>query len=309
MDKPSYRKLTLLVERRREEELCARLTAAECLGLEQRDRPPDRAEVVGWYAHGSGPGGSELAALAAELAAEVVADERIEAADWLARYRARAIPFALGRSFYVDPGEPQGRAPATPPGRRLLRLPARTAFGTGSHESTRLALELMEEAELAGRRVVDVGTGTGVLSFAALLLGAASVAAFDVDPAAAFAARSNRRLNRLSGPALFAGTAEALRPSSGAAGGHRRDRSALFDLALVNVVPELILPTLPRVIAALAADGRLIFSGLLTARREPVETAAAELGLEPAGDRAAGEWAAILFVRRAPLAAARARSA
>jgi len=112
-----------------------------------------------------------------------------------------------------------------PAGRRLLRLPARAAFGTGSHESTSLALELLEDADLQGRRVLDVGTGTGVLAFAALAFGAASVTGFDVDPASPFHARDNSALNGLH-PRLFAGRLAALR------------EKPLFDLALVQRRPR-----------------------------------------------------------------------
>src|SRR4051794_16793399 len=71
--------------------------------------------------------------------------------DWLADYRERARPFPVGGGLFVDPREPDEAPPTVPNGRHLLRLPARTAFGTGSHESTSLAVELLETLDLRGR--------------------------------------------------------------------------------------------------------------------------------------------------------------
>ena len=103
------------------------------------------------------------------------------------------VPFSVGRTLHRrSPRAGGGASPRSPDGRHLLRLPARAAFGTGSHESTSLALELLEDADVRGRRVLDVGTGTGVLAFAALLFGGArAVVGYDVDPAAPFHARDN----------------------------------------------------------------------------------------------------------------------
>jgi ribosomal protein L11 methyltransferase len=219
----------------------------------------------------------------------------------MAPYRARSIPFALGRSFTADPREPAFAAgePADDPGgpelsprwsgggggrggalavRRRLRLPARGAFGTGSHESTRLAVELLEDAGAEGRRVLDVGTGTGVLAFAALALGARSAVAFDSDPVAAFHARENSALNGLD-PRLYAGRIDALAPAGGG-----------FDLVVVNVIPERIVPELPRVAAQLAPGGELIVSGMLTADGPRMLEEMAALGLAERGRRSAGEW-------------------
>src|SRR3954466_6319202 len=169
---------------------------------------------------------------------ELETEETVADADWFATWRERARPFPVGRSLYLDPREPEDAPMEVPEGRRLLRLPARAAFGTGSHESTALALELLEDAGLHGRRVLDVGTGTGVLAFAALAFGAASVTGFDLDPAAPFHARDNSALNHLY-PRLFAGRLAALRGRP-----H-------FDLALVNVVPEQILPEMPDLVRLL----------------------------------------------------------
>jgi len=265
-----------------EETAAAELWAAGTLGLEVKDGDEGRVRVEAYFA-GDGPEPDPLLGFSG---VERVGIERVEERDWLAEYRAGARPFALGRRFWVDPGEPEGAAPEAPDGRWPLRLPARTAFGTGSHESTRLAVELLEETEVAGRTVLDVGTGTGVLSFAALRLGARSAVGFDVDPAAALQARAAAALNGLR-PRLFAGEVAALAAD------------ARFDLALVNVIPELILPALVEIAARVggAHGGELILSGILAERGGLVLDRAVGLGFAERARRTAGEWIAFQLGR------------
>lgn len=224
-------------------------------------------------------------------------EETAPSMDWLAAFRASASPFPVGDRFFVDPREPDGEMGEAPAGRVLLRLPARTAFGTGSHESTALALELVEEIAPFPRplAVLDVGTGTGILTFAAHLLAdpsrPCSTVAFDLDPAAVFAAHDNARLNSVilggARPRLFAGTVEAL------------DRKARFDLVVINVIPEEIAAVLPRVVSHLAPGGDLIFSGILAARGSKIVSELARLGCSVAVERRAGEWVGYRF-RLAP---------
>ncbi len=205
--------------------------------------------------------------------------EVVEERDWLETYRRLTRPLAIGRCFLVDPREPDEPAADNPEGRVLLRLPARQAFGTGSHESTRLILELMEAVPLAGRRVLDVGTGSGILSFAALALGARFAAGFDLDLPSALQAGQNRGLNP-GGPSFFAGRLEAL-------GGEAR-----FDAALVNVLPERILPQFPLLPPLLAADGDLLLSGMLAERLPEVLETVGAWGFTPRAEVREGEWVA-----------------
>jgi len=204
--------------------------------------------------------------------------------DWLAGYRAQATPFPVGRTLFVDPREPGEEASEVPSGRRLLHLPARTAFGIGSHESTSLAIDLLEDLDLHGRRVLDVGTGTGILAFASLLLGAEEAVAFDIDPSSPFNAMVNRRLNRLH-PRLFVGTSAALRPG------------VSFDLELINVIPEEIGPEMPGLVARLRPGGEAILSGILAEKGDEVLETAGRLGLAERERRTAGEWVAFRMER------------
>jgi ribosomal protein L11 methyltransferase len=230
--------------------------------------------VEAYFPEGSGELGIEVPGGVERVADEVLADQ-----DWFAGWRERARPFPVGRTLFVDPREPDEAPEAVPDGRTLLRLPARAAFGTGSHESTSLALELLEDAEVAGRRVLDVGTGTGVLAFAALLGGARAVVGFDVDPASPFHARDNSALNGLR-PSLFAGRLAALgaRPT--------------FDLALINVVPEQILPEMPDLVRLLRPGAEAILSGILAERGRQVLDRMRGLGFVERDRRAAGDWVA-----------------
>ena len=201
----------------------------------------------------------------------------IEEEDWLAAYRRSARPFDVGRRFLIDPGEP-GVAPETT-GRFVLRVPARRAFGTGTHESTQLILEWLESLDMAGTTVLDLGTGTGILAMAALRLGAASVVGLDVDPQAVVLARENALLNAMSVP-LAAGELGCL-------------GDARFQLALVNIIPANWISEASSLRRLLTADGRAIFSGITTADEGRTLDALDRAGFRVAEQRSKNEWTAL----------------
>ncbi|MDY7096300.1 MAG: 50S ribosomal protein L11 methyltransferase, partial [Acidobacteriota bacterium] len=186
----------------------------------------------------------------AELRASLEGDHLQAEEDWLATHREIARPLLIGRRLMVDPRELDSEPRVVPEGRTLLRIPARTAFGTGSHESTRLVLELMEDLALDGRRVLDVGAGSGILAMAALSFGARSAVGVEIDPAAVLMAGQYARTNRLR-PLLTAGGLEILAP-----------RPA-FSLALVNILPERMLPWIHRLPPLLEDGAVALFSGIL----------------------------------------------
>lgn len=216
----------------------------------------------------------------------LVADALVPPCDWQAVWRSQAAPIEVGEHFLVDPREPEEADPPARPGERfLLRLPARTAFGVGSHESTRLTLELLESIPVAGRRVLDVGCGTGILAFAALRLGARQVVACDLDPAAALLLPAYQKLNGTRF-AAFAGTLAAL-----AAGD--------FDVALVNVLPHEIESELPRLAGLLVPGGLAVFSGIALAESARALERLAAAGLDERARRRDGDWIAFVTERAA----------
>ncbi len=271
----AYLRRTYSLPASMEDLVVASLWSAGTLGVQTEEGEDGHLRLEAFFL----PGAFSSDDLTLPSQVELLGEEEIPDADWLAAWREAAQPFAVGETFFVAPREPGEGGVEVPRGRRLLRLPARAAFGTGSHESTALAVTLLEGVDLEGKRVLDVGTGTGILAFAALLRGAREAVAFDVDPAAPFHGRDNAALNRLA-PRLFAGTVGAL----GAA--------VRFDLALVNVVPEEIGKELGEVFGRLAARGEAILSGILQERAEECLEGARALGFVERERREAGEWVA-----------------
>jgi len=188
--------------------------------------------------------------------------------DWLQRYQQSLQPLFVGKSFVIAP-DPSLIPPDS--GRLALVIPQEQAFGTGSHESTALCIELLEDIDLHGRRVLDVGAGSGILALAMLRLGARKAIAFDIDLDAFTALRENAIRNRLE-LAAFIGTIDALRPQT-------------FDVVTMNILPDVIVALLPKV------RGRsLVLSGILDVQREHVVDACERRGLVLEREAAKGEW-------------------
>ncbi len=213
-----------------------------------------------------------------ELSAGRFAEE-----DWLSEYRRFVVPHAVGRMFWIDP---HPSVPTLPPEDRIhLIVEPRQAFGTGSHESTQLVLLLLETLALSGSRVLDVGTGSGILAIASRALGAASAVGFDIDLDAVFVARQTvaAQPDRQE-VSLFAGTTPALR------------RAGQFDVILANLIPAQLEPLFADLRALLAPGGTMVVAGLMVDQREALVSELSRIGLRVVDGREVGEWAAIVCV-------------
>ena len=202
--------------------------------------------------------------------------------DWVAEAAALQRPVAVG-GFVLDPHEPPS---ADPGGRRRLRLPAERAFGTGSHESTRLAMRLLLGVRTQGVTVLDVGCGAGTLALAARAAGARRALGFDLDVDAPFAARLNARRNGLAGCAFWGGLLDSL------------STAARFDVVVANMLQEEVAPILPGLAGLLPPGGLLVTAGQLVAREEEFLGLLASAGLRPARLASEGEWLGTLSVKR-----------
>ncbi len=198
----------------------------------------------------------------------------IEEVDWTEKWKEGLEPIEIASSLVVSPTFIELEPLA---GRVVLRVDPGQAFGTGGHSSTRLVLEwiagLAAEGHL-GRRVLDVGTGSGVLALAAVALGAESAVGFDLDPLAAPEAEKWAGVNGLADRArFFTGPVEDV------------FAEPPFDLVLANLLKREILPIAESVARTVAPAGRLVLSGLLEADGAETLAAFEPLGLVEAGRR------------------------
>jgi ribosomal protein L11 methyltransferase len=202
--------------------------------------------------------------------------------DWMQKWKEGFEAITIGKRLVVAPS---WKLPEETDGRAVIQIDPGMAFGTGTHETTRLCLEAIE-MYWRGGRMLDVGTGTGILAIAAALLApGAHVTAVDIDPQAVEVARDNIAINSASDfieviegePRDFAGRA--------------------FDLVVANLTAEVIIGLIRDLVGCLAPSGAMILSGILTSLREDVERAASEAGLIIIERGEAGEWS-MLAARR-----------
>ena len=193
--------------------------------------------------------------------------------DWSVSWREFFGPVEAGRIAIV-PSWVEYEAAAE---QIIVRLDPGQAFGTGHHETTRLCLAALDEAVRPGMHVLDVGAGSGILSIAAVRLGAGRVDAFEIDPIAADVARANCAAN---------GAEERVTVHGGFPG----EGVPAADLAIANVSARADIELAPALAASLKPSGRLIASGFLASDRDDVVAAFAAHGLAPTGEREEHEW-------------------
>lgn len=217
---------------------------------------------------------------ALSLAAEVEC-ENVREDDWAENWKKYYHPIPLGRITVVPAWEEY----APREGEVVLRMDPGMAFGTGTHETTRLVMRLMQDEPLAGARVLDVGTGSGILAIAASKLGAREVYAYDIDPVAVRVAKENARADGCFN--VHTGVSDLL---CGV------DRSERYDFCTANIVADIILRLLPDLPALMKADAPLILSGIIAPRAEEVKNAAVALGYRFERELSENDWIS-LFLR------------
>ena len=164
-----------------------------------------------------------------------------------------------------------------------IEIDARQAFGTGTHETTRMVCATLLELDVQDRRVLDCGSGTGILGITAMKLGARECVAYDIDEWSVDNTRHNAVINRVENTPLL-GDATILNKVEGT-----------FDIVMANINRNILLADMPMFRQKMAPGAHLILSGFYTADIPLLTDRAASLGLALVSQREAGDWACLLF--------------
>lgn len=199
-----------------------------------------------------------------------------ETVDWTVEWRKGFSSFEVGQRFRVVPG---WEDPPSGDSRINLRIDPGMAFGTGTHETTRTVLEMLEALDISGV-VLDMGTGSGILTIAARKLGGGRRIACDVDADAVAVARRNLERNDVCAD-LFVGSVTAIRSGS-------------IALVLANLTSEVIARHLFQIRRVLAPTGQAVLAGILASQALLIEESFAEEGMMVRERRDCGEWVAYL---------------
>ena len=205
--------------------------------------------------------------------------------DWSEAWKEFHRPLRVGRLLVQPSWEAGGEAR---PGDLVITLDPGRAFGTGSHESTRLCLAALDRLVRPGDTVLDVGCGSGILALAAARLGASRVDALDTDPVAVEATRANAARNGL------ADAIDAREGSLGAAGPWpEREPRGAYDIVAMNIALAVVSELLPDAAGALRPGGTLVVAGFLADAVAGVEAVARAAGLRDVRSEVDGEWGVV----------------
>jgi ribosomal protein L11 methyltransferase len=203
--------------------------------------------------------------------------ERVEDEDWVQRSQSQFVPIVLGDRLWIGPSwhqPPEGPA-------AVARIDPGMAFGTGSHPSTRLALEFLAAEMHGAQSVLDYGCGSGILAVAAAKLGASEIDAVDIDPLSVATATANAALNGVSVRAVLP---DQLAPR-------------VYDVVVANILAQPLILLAPLLAARTRQGGRIALSGILEPQAPEVAAAYASSFLIRI-DRTLEGWALVEGLRR-----------
>ena len=200
--------------------------------------------------------------------------------DWSESWKKYYKPIPLGKVTIVPAWEKY----EAKDGEIIIKMDPGMAFGTGTHETTRLVIRLMQDVLTGGERVLDVGTGSGILSICASKLGARSCNAYDIDPVAVKVARENAIADGCDN--ITVGVSDLLRGVDLSGG--------KYDFCVANIVADAIIMLCPDVLPFIKDDGYFICSGIIEDRIEDVKEKLTDEGYKIQEILRQGEWCAML---------------
>ena len=200
--------------------------------------------------------------------------------DWSESWKQYYKPIPLGKVTIVPAWEKYDAKD----GEIIIRMDPGMAFGTGTHETTRLVMRIMQDIIKGGERVLDVGTGSGILSICASKLGARSCNAYDIDPVAVKVARENAKDDGCDN--ITVGVSDLL------AGVDISDGK--FDICVANIVSDIIIRMMPDISDYLTDEAPIILSGIIGSRRDEVTECARANGYEIVREEWENDWVALL---------------
>ena len=212
-----------------------------------------------------------------EVALANVRDE-----DWENNWKQYYKPLAIGEKLLVVP---EWLNPENPDNRVVVLLDPGMIFGTGAHASTQMCMRELERAIQGGEQVLDLGSGSGILSITALLLGASHATGVDIDPKAEDIARENAAINQIFSDRFTAVTGDVI--------GDRAMMESLkghYDVVLANIVADVIIPLSRVVPEFLQEDSIFICSGILNTRLDEVLAALEKNGLQILSSEQQEDW-------------------
>lgn len=224
----------------------------------------------------------QIAALLARHGLPTPHITQLDDIDWANAWRANYHPLRVGRRLWIEPS--WERRTDHDADDIVIALDPGMAFGTGTHATTQLCLELLEAWVRPNDHILDLGTGSGILAIAAARLGAARVLAVDIDPQSVTAARENVAANGVADVVTVdGGSLDAL------AGGQ-------WHIVVANILATVLIEMIASggLTALVAPGGRLMLSGILAVQQADVAAALAAVGWELDGVRAMGEWVALV---------------
>lgn len=213
----------------------------------------------------------------------VISFEGVNEDDWAESWKQYYKPIPLGRVTVVPAWEKY----EAKEGEILVRMDPGMAFGTGTHETTRLVMKIMQDELRGGERVLDVGTGSGILSICASKLGAKSCNAYDIDPVAVKVARENAKDDGCDN--ITVGVSDLL-AGVDLSGGK-------YDFCVANIVADIIIRMMPDIPDYLTEGAPLILSGIIAPRADEVRDAVKAAGFEIVREEQENDWLAIMARR------------
>jgi ribosomal protein L11 methyltransferase len=210
--------------------------------------------------------------------------------DWRNNWKKYFKPFCVDDLVVAPTWE---EIPPEDAGKMVLRIDPGTAFGTGMHETTQLCIRALKKYMKKGARLLDAGTGSGILAIAAVKLGASSAVGTDLDPCTVDAVADNKAANGISDDQfrLIIGNLIDDADTQEAVG------RGCYDIVTANILPDVLVPMMPAIASALKSGGVCILSGILDGKQEPVIRACEERGLHIAGTDSQGEWVSVIAVK------------